>query len=231
MTKATQLFSDAERVFTDAERADPDWQYEHGCWLYTGRDDTSEDAFYVEAAKWFRLAAEQGHAKAQRRIGAMYYEGEGVPQDYVETVKWYRLAADQGHAGAQFRLGELYDPDQGPRGIQQDVQNTEKWWILAADQGHAGAQFNLGVMYEHGPRPDREVSRARNRWKDGPEIYKARPSDPFPYFQGLDQDFVLAHKWYNLSANGADRDAVARRMTPEQIVEAQRLAREWRSTA
>jgi hypothetical protein len=40
--------------------------------------------------------------------------------------------------------------------------------------------------------------------------------------------------WFNLSAaalNGlgtADRDAVARKMTPDQIAEAQRLAREWK---
>ena len=51
------------------------------------------------------------------------------------------------------------------------------------------------------------------------------------------QDYVLAHMWYNLAASrstgeerkkSADlRDALARLMTPAQIAEAQRLAREW----
>ena len=43
-----------------------------------------------EAAKWYRLAAEQGHTKAQIMLGHMYARGEGVPEDYQEAVKWYQ---------------------------------------------------------------------------------------------------------------------------------------------
>ena len=52
--------------------------------------------------------------------------------------------------------------------------------------------------------------------------------------RGVPQDFVLAHFWYNLAAaNGAPpaaaaRDALAARMTPAQVAEAQGLARNWR---
>ena len=46
-----------------------------------------------EALKWYRLAAEQGHAKAQYNLGWMYFNGNGVPEDDKEAVKWYRLAA------------------------------------------------------------------------------------------------------------------------------------------
>ena len=46
--------------------------------------------------KLFRLAADQGDAKAQYSLGVMYDQGEGVPQDYAEAVKWYRLAANRG---------------------------------------------------------------------------------------------------------------------------------------
>ena len=50
-------------------------------------------------------------------------------------------------------------------------------------------------------------------------------------------DYVRAHMWFNLSAaqEGADsqiaakdRDNIAKLMTPAQIAEAQKLAREWR---
>ena len=34
---------------------------------------------YAEAAKWYRLAADQGFAKAQNSLGAQYATGEGVP--------------------------------------------------------------------------------------------------------------------------------------------------------
>ena len=62
-----------------------------------------------EAAKWFLKAAEQGHPRAQLKIGLMYDKGEGVKQDPVEAAKWYRRAASQGYAPAQFNLGFAYD--------------------------------------------------------------------------------------------------------------------------
>ena len=52
--------------------------------------------------------------------------------------------------------------------------------------------------------------------------------------EGVVQDYVEAHKWYNLAASRGQRlaaparDAVAQQMTPEQIARAQELARDWR---
>ena len=48
------------------------------------------------------------------------------------------------------------------------------------------------------------------------------------------QDYVLAHMWFNLSASkgpapnaAKNRDLIATLMTPGQIAEAQKLARDW----
>ena len=35
---------------------------------------------YAEAAKWYRLAADQDNAKGQLLLGAMYVQGQGVPK-------------------------------------------------------------------------------------------------------------------------------------------------------
>ena len=56
------------------------------------------------------------------------------------------------------------------------------------------------------------------------------------YLQGLGalQDYVLAHMWFNLAASRGEmealkeRDAVMGKMTPQQVAEAQKRAREWR---
>ncbi len=51
---------------------------------------------------------------------------------------------------------------------------------------------------------------------------------------GVPQDYVKAHLWFNLAAAQGNEDARelrdlwAKKMTPEQIAEAQRLAREWK---
>jgi DNA-binding response OmpR family regulator len=49
---------------------------------------------YLEAAKWFRLAADQGDSEAQRFLGCMYAEGKGVSQDFAEALKWCKIAAE-----------------------------------------------------------------------------------------------------------------------------------------
>jgi hypothetical protein len=78
----------------------------------------------------------------------------------------------------------------------------------SAEQGDATAQYNLAIMYDSG--------------------------------RGVPQDYVMAHKWYNLAASrfqrweadvGAsairNRDRLTARMTPAQVAEAQKMARDW----
>ena len=48
---------------------------------------------YAEAAKWYSLAAESGHAHAQNNLGVLYKNGRGVSKDYVQAYKWFNLAA------------------------------------------------------------------------------------------------------------------------------------------
>ena len=87
-------------------------------------------------------------------------------------------------------------------GVQQDYAEALKWYRLAADQGRADAQDILGTMYAQG--------------------------------RGVPQDYVRAHMWLNLSAAKGDQDAaknrdnIAQHMTPAQMAEAQKLAREWK---
>ena len=84
-----------------------------------------------------RRAAEGGEAHAQFRLGALYDNGLGVPQDDAEAVRWYRLAAEQGDARAQLSLGDLYYYGLG---VPQDYAEAARWYRLAAEQGDASAQ-------------------------------------------------------------------------------------------
>ena len=119
--------------------------------------------------------------------------------DYDTALAEFRPLAEQGNELAQSNLGVMYDLGQG---VPQDYQEAAKWFRLAADQGQAMAQVTLGVMYANG--------------------------------HGVPQDFVLGYMWVNLAASQGqedavkNRDALARKMTPQQIGKAQRLAREWK---
>ena len=152
---------------------------------------------FVTALGKFKSAAAQGDASAQLNVGIMYEAGQGVVQDYAEAVRWFKLAATQGDAQAQTKLAYMYNKG---RGVVQDYVEAVRWYKLAAVQGLAQAQINLGVVHTYG--------------------------------QGVVQDYVRAHMWYNLAAVKGDldsvkyRDIVAKLMTPQQVVEAQKLARE-----
>ena len=68
----------------------------------------------VEAAVWYRQAAEQGVAYAQFSLGLMYGTGRGVPQDDGEAYLWANLAATYVDASERDRYAEFRD-DAGVR--------------------------------------------------------------------------------------------------------------------
>ena len=126
--------------------------------------------------------------------------------DYAEALRLWGQSAD---ARAQFSVGQMYYIGQG---VLRDNAQADAWYQKAADQGFAYAQFNLGAAYEDGRL-------------------------------GVPQDYVLAHMWFHLASSPAtnadadlrqmavqNRDKVAAKMTPAQIAEAQRMAREWKPT-
>jgi len=48
----------------------------------------------VQSAKWFRLAAEQGHRRSQLILGAKYQQGDGVQKDLVSAYMWISISSD-----------------------------------------------------------------------------------------------------------------------------------------
>ena len=141
-------------------------------------------------------------------VAGPYEEGINatLSGDFGAAVKWYTLAAEQGHAKAQFSLGLMYEAG---RVVPQDFAVAVKWYTLAAEQGHPRAQSYLGRMYAEG--------------------------------EGVPVDYVRAYMWLNLSVPGFSwpqeaesditaqyRDRVAAKLSPDQLAEAQKLAREWK---
>ncbi len=99
------------------------------------------------ALRWYRKAADLGHAAAQNRLGWMYEKGEGVEADYSEAVKWYRRAAEQGHVNAMNDLGYMYRQGWG---ATQSYSEALRWFRKAAEKYDSYAEYNMGQMYENG---------------------------------------------------------------------------------
>ena len=119
--------------------------------------------------------------------------------DYATAFQLWRPLAEQGNAAAQHNLGLLYNNGQG---VALNYAEAVRWYRKAAEQDQDDSQNSLGVMYVWG--------------------------------RGVRQDHVLAFMWLDLAAGHGNESAkltryfIAKRMSPAQIAEAQRLAREWR---
>ena len=76
--------------------------------------------------KWFRLAAEQGDAYAQNRLGDMFYDGQGVRKDFIQGYMWATLAVKQGHEPAK-ELLETLQKEMSPNQIVEGQRLAREW--------------------------------------------------------------------------------------------------------
>jgi uncharacterized protein len=96
-----------------------------------------------KAMKYYRLAAEQGHAEAQNSVGS----GLQAEKHYSEALTWYERASVQNHALATNNLAYLYDLGLG---VKQDRQKGFEIYSKAADLGWAESMWNIANMYGAG---------------------------------------------------------------------------------
>lgn len=125
-----------------------------------------------------------------------------TPINAGTPIEEIRARAQAGEADAQYSLGLRYDNGQG---VAQDFTEAVRWYRLAAEQGNPAAQYNLGAMYSNG--------------------------------QGVPRDVVEAYKWRSLAASRAPsddqqryaetRDALAERLSPDQLAEAEKRVADW----
>lgn len=133
----------------------PEKQFILGNVYYKG-EGTPQD--FAEAARWYRLAADQGLAESQHMLGVMYDRGDGMPQDFAKAIKWYRLAADQGFAPAQFDLGSQYATGEG---VPQSFSEAYVWFSLAASAGLEKARTERDLFA--GKLSNEEMMKAQQR--------------------------------------------------------------------
>ncbi len=156
----------------------------------------------------YEKAAALGEADAAMKLGDIHENGE---EDYglraEKARQWYEKAAELGDVIAQLKVGSAY-----LYGLGATPKNSEKaaiWLTKAAMQNWGEAQAILGMMYAKGI--------------------------------GVAEDPVIGYAWLNLAVSNltgayeskerqeaqAVRNALEKRMTPEQVSDAQRLASTW----
>jgi TPR repeat protein len=161
LCRAPASTSNAEvvrRLQKHVDKGNAEAQYALGDSYFSGGyglKQSSKRAFH-----FYELAAAQGDARAQSKLGFCYEMGEGVKINYTTAEQWYRRAAEQGHPPAQYNLGTMF---RNGKGVAQSYDEAVKWWRLAAAQGDVVvAVYGLGVCHAYGqgvPQDDHEALR------------------------------------------------------------------------
>ncbi len=138
-------------------------------------------------------AAQEGNADAQFRVGKnLLYGALSDNRKAPEALQWLQQAAENGSTAAMVHLGRLYRTGVG---ALQNYKLSGEWLERAARGGDAEGMLELGRLYRDGV--------------------------------GFEQDPMRAYVWFNRSAAALnveaafERDALARRLTPEQLKAAQ----------
>lgn len=125
-------------MIPDANLKDAEVQF--GMGLKLANLGATEDL--VQAAVWYRKAAEQCHPLAQFNLAMMYARGQGVERNDAESLIWFGKAARQGDAGAQYHLGKTCHRASltgAPEKAMESRIEAYKWFHLAAAQGYRGS--------------------------------------------------------------------------------------------
>ncbi len=130
--------ADSAHPSTEAARAgDVDAQYRVGRAalndIARGKEATSE------GLTWLKQAAEGGHSAAMLKLGTLYRNGVGVPQNYEFAEKWVRAAAEAGNSEAMVELGRFY---RAGVGVKADAVKAYVWFNRAA------AAMNMEGVHE-----------------------------------------------------------------------------------
>ena len=146
-------------------------------------------------------AASDGEAKAQYKLAARYYRGDGVPQDRKKSFDWAMKAAEQGDIFAQYAVAELY---YSGKGVLQNREIALLWYEKAAIQGDADAQNMLGVMYFGGEGVPQNIELAliwyEKAAKQGNALAQVNLASTYDRGIHLPQDEKKAFEWYTKAA-------------------------------
>lgn len=98
------------------------------------------DGQYLQACALYEQLAEQGNYGCSRRLGWMYFLGEGVERDLEKATDFFKQAASHDDLESIFCLGKVAFS-------LKKYDEAIEYYSTANDKGFAPATYRLGWMY------------------------------------------------------------------------------------
>ena len=156
-----------------------------------------------------RSKAKGGDPAAQRHLGWLYEQGQGVTKDLGKAFEWFKQAAVQGYEVAQNDVGYAY---RYGLGVEKDSSEALRWFRLSADQGHAYAQYNLASMLDAGEGTPQDYAQAAKYYRQAADQGHAAAAFSLGWLyrkgNGVEQNDTNAVFWYRIAAEKGDTTAL-----------------------
>jgi len=158
-------------------------------------------------------------------VGAMLEKGKVGYDDPSLSVHFLTRAAELGDAEAQDRLGDLYEA--GSQQTLKDFDMAARYFAQSAQQANDYGMMSLGLAFIRGQGVEQNkvqayfwlsLSNLRKSVSTGIGLARLQLLQRTPGYESYGDDML---------DRSTVRDELAQTMTPQEIAEAQRLARDW----
>lgn len=163
---------------------------------------------YPDALKILVPLANSGDDEAQRVVGEMCYNGQGMKRDLNASFKWTEIAAEGGNKVAQYNLGYLYEKGEG---AVISRNNALDWYTKAALQGYVAAQHKLGDIYNSSNR-DKAIYWYKKAGESGDEEARRKFAS---LSSGKVRDMEEANRQYEAKKKIEDRQEYLRELNKQ----------------
>lgn len=190
----------------------------------------------VEGLKWLNVGVNGGDIYAMNNLGIEYLYGIHTEKDYDKAFNLIRSAAEKGLLKAYDTLGRMYAEG---KGTQVDFDSARKWITKCATAGETICQNSIGWLYENGYGVPQDYKKAYESY-----LITSRTED---YNEGMTKigllykdgklgkpDPFMAYVYFNIAAQKGSllasllRNDEAKKLSGKEILEAQKVASEWK---
>ena len=193
------------------------------------------------AGDWLELLIKTAEPRAMKGDA----EAMAIMYNAKSDLTWLEKSAEAGYAPAQWLLANRYSEGEGSFLLPWNRKSAEEKWLKASSEGgYPKAMIEyISILYERGDmegvRHWLEIA-AKTGYQDAVSSYGAYLShtpDKVGYPIDLIKGYALVSLLKELDGGGnvqiyveGKLPLISEKMTPEQITEANRFAKEWKAT-
>lgn len=152
--------------------------------------------------------AQSGDINAERSLGVMYLQGNGVSRDPTQASTWFKKAADGGNRDAAYQLALMYEAG---RGVPRDATQATAWYRKAALLGDVDAEVKVALAYENGTGVDASMDQGvfwyRKAAEQGSAWAQNRLGWLYGMGKGVTRDDTQAMRYFRQAADQGDPQA------------------------